>query len=110
MTSDQYAWLIDELESNDGYDIILLQHEGLNGTYTKFDGTTYVVNYPAIDINSILSLNKAGWSIKYPKGIEVYENKRKKPAIIIGVLGNRNKGKSFILGNYLDMMFLKAFL
>jgi len=63
-----------------------------------------------IDINSILSLNKAGWSIKYPKGIEVYENKRKKPAIIIGVLGNRNKGKSFILGNYLDMMFLKAFL
>ena len=51
-----------------------------------------------IGINSILSLNKGGWSIKYPKGKEEYENKSEKPAIIIGVLGNRNKGKSFILG------------
>lgn len=59
MTSDQYAWLIDELEANDGYDIVYLQHEGLNGTYTKLDGTTYIVNYPAIDVNSILSARKA---------------------------------------------------
>lgn len=59
MTSDQYAWLIDELETNDGFDIVLVQHEGLNGTYTKLDGTTYNVNYPAIDINTILSARKA---------------------------------------------------
>ena len=51
-----------------------------------------------IGINSILSLNKEGWPIKFPKGKENYENKIKKPSIIIGVLGNRNKGKSFILG------------
>lgn len=59
MTSDQYEWLIDELEANDGYDIVFLQHEGLNGTYTKLDGTTYNVNYPAIDVNTILSARKA---------------------------------------------------
>lgn len=65
MTSDQYAWLIDELSADDGYDIVLIQHEGLNGTYTKGDGTTYVVNYPAIDINSIVSARKAKTSGSY---------------------------------------------
>ena len=63
----------DDIELKDAYDII-------------------------IGINSILSLNKEGWPIKFPKGKENYENKIKKPSIIIGVLGNRNKGKSFILG------------
>ena len=51
-----------------------------------------------IGINSILSLNKDGWDIKYQKGREEYEKKVKKKTIIVGVLGNRNKGKSFILG------------
>ena len=51
-----------------------------------------------IGINSILSLNKEGWNIKYPKGKDDYEKKCNKKSIIIGVLGNRNKGKSFILG------------
>lgn len=59
MTSDQYEWLINELEADDGYDIVFLQHEGLNGTYTKLDDTTYNVNYPAIDVNTILSARKA---------------------------------------------------
>lgn len=65
MTSDQYEWLINELEANDDYDIIFLQHEGLNGTYTKLDGTTYNVNYPAIDVNTILSARKAKTSGSY---------------------------------------------
>lgn len=50
-----------------------------------------------IDINSILSLNDKGWKIKYPIGKEDYEKKSKNETITIGVLGNRNKGKSFIL-------------
>ena len=65
MTSDQYAWLITELSASDGYDIVLIQHEGLNGTYTKGDGTTYNVSYPNIDINSILSARKAKTSGSY---------------------------------------------
>lgn len=65
MTSDQYEWIIDELASNDGYDIVYLQHEGLNGTYTETDGTTYNVNYTDIDVNSILSARKAKISGSY---------------------------------------------
>ena len=50
-----------------------------------------------IDINSIFSLNSSGWLIKYPKGKEEYERKIKRDTIIVGVIGNRNSGKSFIL-------------
>ena len=50
-----------------------------------------------VDINSILSLQDKGWNINYPLGKEDYEKKVKKESIIMGVLGNRNKGKSFIL-------------
>ena len=51
-----------------------------------------------IGANSILSLNNIGWEIKYPKGKDEYEKLSKKSMIIAGVVGNRNKGKSFILG------------
>jgi len=51
-----------------------------------------------IRANSILALNQLGWEIKYPRGKEEYEKLIKKPMIIVGVVGNRNKGKSFILG------------
>ena len=43
-------------------------------------------------------MNKGGWNIKFPKGKETYEKKIKQKCIIIGVLGSRNKGKSFVLG------------
>ena len=42
-------------------------------------------------------LISTGWKIKYPKGKEEYERKNEMDTIIIGVIGNRNKGKSFIL-------------
>ena len=44
------------------------------------------------------ALPKEGWEIKYPKGKKEYLEKAKKKTIIIGVVGNGNKGKSFILG------------
>ena len=56
-----------------------------------------------IGANSILSLNNDGWEIKYPKQREVYEDLKTKPMIIVGVVGNRNKGKSFILGKLTDL-------
>jgi hypothetical protein len=42
-------------------------------------------------------LNNEGWQIKYPKGREKYEILKRKKVIIVGFLGNRNKGKSFLL-------------
>ena len=50
-----------------------------------------------IDINSMDNLSSEGWNIKYPKGKEEYEKKMNIDSIIAGVIGNRNKGKSFIL-------------
>ena len=69
--------------------IIFKEQKSKNEVEGKYD--------VVIDINSILSLYGKGWKIEYPKGKEEYEKKIKKKSIIIGVLGNRNKGKSFIL-------------
>ena len=50
-----------------------------------------------IHINSIKDLNK-GWEIEInPKVKENYENIKKQKIIKIGVIGNSNKGKSFLL-------------
>ena len=50
-----------------------------------------------IHINSIKDINK-GWKIEVnPKARENYENFKKLNIIKIGVIGNSNKGKSFLL-------------
>ena len=50
-----------------------------------------------IDINSMGNLNSEGWNIKYPNGKEEYERKTKIDSVIVGIIGNRNKGKTFFL-------------
>ena len=52
-----------------------------------------------IDIQSIKDLPKKGWKIKYPNenGKDYYMRKKKEKTIVVGVIGNRNKGKSFLL-------------
>ena len=62
-----------------------------------------------IRANSILSLDNIGWEIIYPNGKEEYEKLIKKPMIIVSVVGNRNKGKSFILGKLLDYNIPQGF-
>ena len=62
-----------------------------------------------IGIDSMLNLNTEGWLIKYPKGKEEYERKMQMEAIIIGVIGNRNKGKSFILQKLSDYPVRQGF-
>ena len=58
-----------------------------------------------IDINSIKNVNKEGWKVEFnEKGLEkykkhsCYKNKEKEQkSITVGVVGNNNKGKSFLL-------------
>ena len=51
-----------------------------------------------VDIKSIKSINKEGWPIKFSEeGKKKYEEYKKLDSIILGVLGNNNKGKSFLL-------------
>ena len=59
--------------------------------------------------NSILALNNEGWEIKYPQTKEVYENLAAKPMILVGVVGNRNKGKSFILSKLTNFEVKQGF-
>ena len=60
ITEDQYQWLINELESNDGYDIVVIQHEPLNGTYAHTSSdTTHTANFTGISIGEILAARKA---------------------------------------------------
>ena len=50
-----------------------------------------------IDINSIKDIDK-GWQMKMnDKGLENYKNHKNEKVIKIGIIGNSNKGKSFIL-------------
>lgn len=60
-TSDQWQWFIDELEADDGYDIIVLNHEPFGGVYTlKSDGTTkYTYAGGNYNLTPVLSARKA---------------------------------------------------
>ena len=80
--------------------------EEINGKFLKMkviqsnNKETFAINEGydiVIDITSMHDLISGGWAIKYPKGKEEYERKMKMDTIVIGVIGNRNKGKSFIL-------------
>ena len=51
-----------------------------------------------IDIDSITKLFKDGWDILYTeKGEKSYEDKRAKNLTVVAVIGNKNRGKSYIL-------------
>ena len=51
-----------------------------------------------IDIDSMTKLFKDGWDIIYTdEGDENYEQKKVKNLTVVAVIGNKNKGKSYIL-------------
>lgn len=59
-TSDQWEWFIDELEANDGYDVIVLNHEPFGGTYTRYsDGTTSTYAAAGYNLSPVLAARKA---------------------------------------------------
>ena len=62
-------------------------------------------------INSFRSLLKGGWAVKYclENGKKNYLNKKKEPTIILGAIGNGNKGKSFILEKLTSYKIKKGF-
>ena len=75
-----------------------LKKNGIFGL--KFESDTKSGDYDIIlDINSFQDLVSKGWKIKYNKkeGKSQYLKKKDEPTIIVGVIGNGNKGKSFFL-------------
>jgi len=68
----------------------------------KFESDNKSGDYDIVlDITSFQDLvnQDKGWKIKYNKkdGKEIYLKKKDEPTIIVGVIGNGNKGKSFFL-------------
>ena len=64
-----------------------------------------------IDIRSFKSLIYNGWRIKFPNGNELkaYEKKKNNETIVVGVIGNGNKGKSFTLQKLSEYKIPKGF-
>ena len=65
-----------------------------------------------VNITSIKNLNNEGWIVKYPKkekSREYYNRAKDDPTIIVGVIGNGNKGKSFLLEKLSEYEIPKGF-
>ena len=61
-TNDQWEWFIDELEADDGYDVVVLNHEPFAGTfYNHTDETTstYLGMGGKVNLSPILAARKA---------------------------------------------------
>ena len=52
-----------------------------------------------ININAMKTLLGNGWEEEFSsEGLPIYEEKKDKASVVVSVVGNQNKGKSFILG------------
>ena len=57
------------------------------------------------EIDSLVGLKDNGWEFKLTeKGKEKYEKKKNKESTVVSVIGNKNKGKSFILSKISKMI------
>ena len=62
-----------------------------------------------IDINSVRRVSTEGWKVEFTeKGLEKYNEYKDKDLILIGVIGNNNKGKSFLLSKISKIKLLSG--
>lgn len=93
-------------QTKEAYDAIQKNNKGLIQLPKDRAEETYDI---VISIKSMIGLSKEGWLIKYPNGKKEYLNKAKKKTMVVGVVGNGNKGKSFILGKLSDYKIPQGF-
>ena len=78
----------------------------------KFESDSKMGEYDIVlDITSFKCLINEGWTVNYNKeeGKQKYLNKKDEPTIVVGVIGNKNQGKSFILEKLSDYEIPKGF-
>lgn len=71
-TSDQWQWFIDEMEEDDGYDLIILNHEPFGGTYYNVaSGATETWTGSDYNLSPLLEARKAKTSGSFtdPDGV-----------------------------------------
>lgn len=110
-------------------DVIIEEKEKLkiNSEDTVKDKKEYYQNYSdatnqnslnnfydiIVNIDSLKNI-EIGWKIKFSEnGYKIYESGKDEPKIVIGILGNKNRGKSFLISklsndNITDHFIIKA--
>ena len=94
------------------YDEETIKEQGVeNMLDPKFHSSDPTLFYDlVIDVNSLADLQKQedkvyGWKVKaQPEGYEQYEENKKETLSVIGVIGQGNRGKSFMLSQISDMV------
>lgn len=89
---------MDKSDSFDSYPVPPNIDINLNHNKPYLDDKNNIVYDMEINVNSILGFRN-GWEISYPneKGEENYLYACKNPTIVYSIIGNKNRGKSFIL-------------
>ena len=78
----------------------------------KFRSDSKIGEYDIVlDITSFKDLINGGWKVKYNReeGKQKYLNKKDEPTIVVGVIGNRDQGKSFFLEKLSGYQIPKGF-
>lgn len=76
---------------------LMKQTEGFSGQYHDFRNKLENFYDIIVDVDSLSHITK-GWKVKFTEiGKKNYDIMKDKEVLIVGVVGNRNRGKSFVL-------------
>ena len=80
-----------------------IQTESFSGKYHDFRNKLENFYDIIVDIDSLRHMIK-GWKVKFTEtGKQNYDIMKEKEVLIVGVVGNRNRGKSFVLSKLSDV-------
>ena len=83
--------------------------KGKNANELKNANQNLILYDMEININSILGFSR-GWDIKYSKdGKKQFEYYKRNPTVIYSIIGNKNRGKSFLLSLIADRKLPQGF-
>ena len=105
----QYNIRIKQIKERE--DQLAKEHSKWEQQFKSFMDTTDSTKYYdiIICIESLLGI-ESGWKVKScERGKQLYEKMKNEPIIKVGVIGLRNKGKSFLLNKFLNKSLPKGY-
>ena len=90
-------WEVKNKEWNEKEGTYVEKLKGTSGIFHKYRQQLHNFYDIIVDIDSLRNIKK-GWKVKFgPEGKQNYEVMKTAKKLIVGVVGNRNRGKSFLL-------------
>lgn len=97
LEKEQKEWMEKNKNLTDKNEQLEKQTEGFSGKYHDFRNKLENFYDIIVDIDSLRHIMK-GWKVKFTEiGKKHYDIMKDKEVLIVGVVGNRNRGKSFVL-------------